>query len=593
MKKSGFKYKLAINITLIITTIVFLSFLLYRYHTSKNLKINETNNSRIILENISAQIDLLYNEMDTAISSLIYNSQLKNSLYTINNPDISQNSLEFIEQKKIIESNLGTVLFFPNISNVFLYNSKKNYFYYSGYYLNDFNYIKKSLSNNNYLNNLSYHSSRIMLGSHMSPWSPNFKPVISVYGNFSDNLLLKDTIIEAQIPYSVVDNICTQESFKNNKEIIIFDNDFNVVYPLKNYFKIIDDSELNNIKENLNKDIYEDYNKTYNYLMKKSDYTNLNIMLISNSSYINKQNFDSLVLTFIITLIILCTILGICFFMFKKLLEPLNELIDYIHSINSGSKMKLSIKDNGIDEFKIINDSFNNMLEKLKDSMSLAYESQIKEMEASFIALQAQINPHFLYNTLNSISAASDIYGSEVTQKMCQELSLMMRYITSKHQETKLIDEINHTRNYLELMKISHVDAFDYDINIDIETYDFIIPKLTIQPIVENCFKHAFSTCTPPWNISINCKLINGCYKITIIDNGIGFTKEALRDLDDFIKKYEGNKYLDSYKNLSIGGLGIKNIYSRLAIFYEGDFSFKVSYDNGCKITIERMINID
>ncbi|RDY29140.1 HAMP domain-containing protein [Romboutsia weinsteinii] len=590
MKRSKFKYKLAINITLIISTIIFLSFLLYGYHTSKNLKTNEVNNSRIILENISTQIDLLYNEMDTAISSLVYNPQLKNSLYTINNSDISQSSLEFIQQKKIIESNLGTVLFFPNISNIFLYNSKKDYFYYSGYYLNNYNHIKKTLSNNTYINNLNDYSSRVMLGPHISPWSPTPTPVISVYGNFTDNLLLKDSIIEAQIPYNVVDNICTQNSFENNKEIIIFDNNFNVVYPLKKNFKFIDDKKLNNIKKNLNKNIYEDYSKTYNYLMKKSDSTNLNIMLVSNNSYINKQNFDSLVLTFIITLIILCATLGICFFIFKKLLDPLHELIDYI---NSGSKTKLSIKDNGIDEFKIINNSFNNMLDELKDSMSLAYESQIKEMEASFTALQAQVNPHFLYNTLNSISAASDIYGSEVTQKMCQELSLMMRYITSKHQDTKLINEINHTRNYLELMKISHVDAFDYEINIDIEAYDLIIPKLTIQPLVENCFKHAFSTCTPPWHISINCELIDGCYKVTIVDNGVGFTEKALGDLNDFIKKYEVSKYLNSYKDLSIGGLGIKNIYSRLAIFYEGNFSFKVSYDNGCKITIERMINID
>lgn len=593
MKRSGFKYKLAINITLIISIIIFLSFLLYSYNSLKYLKTSEINNSKIIIESISSQIDQLYNEMDTAVSSLIYNTQLKNALYTINNDDLSKDSIEFIQQKKIIESNLGNVLFFPNISNIFLYNPNQDYFFYSGYYLNDYKHIKKSLSTNTYINDLDNRYSKVILGPHISPWSSEPTPVISVYRNIDSNTSLKNNIIEAQIPYNVLDSICTQESFDGSKEIIIFDNNLNIIYPFNNDFKLINPNELSDIKENISTNIYDSYNGNYHYMMKKSGYSDLNIMLISSADYINKQNFESIILALAITLIVLFVTLKICFFILKKLLTPLNQLIDYINSISSDNQIELSIKDNGIDEFKIINESFNNMVKKLKESMGLAYELQLKEMEANFIALQSQVNPHFLYNTLNSISAASDIYGSEVTQKMCQELSLMMRYTTSKSQEVKLIDEINHTRNYLELMKISHVDSFDYDINIDIETYDFILPKLTIQPLIENCFKHGFSTCTPPWYISINCKLIDGCYEITITDNGVGFNNNALKDLDNFIEKYKDSNYINSYKDLSIGGLGIKNIYSRLSLFYKRNFSFKISYDNGCKITIERMITID
>lgn len=637
MKSFNFKHKLAITITAIITTLIISCFILYGFITSNQAKQTETNNNQIVLERILTQIDQLYNQMDTVISSLSYNPILKSSLFAINNEDNHLSALDSLKLKKTFENNLGSVLFFQQISNVYLYNKDLNYFYYSGYYLNDYNHIKNSLKNNTYLETINDSYDSVMLPPHISPWISSENYVVSMYKRFSDNILLKDTIVEVEIPYKILEDICSQSTFEDNKEIVILDDNYNVIYPINNKFNVIDEKILESIKENLEKKETNHFSYNYSYLIKESTYTNFNVMLVSNNKYLNRHSTISFILSAIIALLILGVTLGICFFIFSKLLTPLNQLISHINSIDINNNKKLDIHVNGVDEFKVINDSFNDMVEKLKESMALTYEAQIKEVEASFVALQAQVNPHFLYNTLNAISAASDIYGSEVTQKMCQELSLMLRYTTSNNQETTLIDEINHTKNYLELMKISHVDDFDYDIDIPIELYNIVLPKLIIQPLIENCFKHAFAGCTPPWHISIKCELdcksefsycpkssesydsifdsnshknhanivdasynstyYTSCntsfYRIIIHDNGVGFNPQALEELKDFINKYKSSNYLDSYKELSIGGLGLKNIYSRLAIFYKDNFKFYVSYENGCKIIIERVINID
>ena len=184
MKRLNFKYRLILSVTIVMTTIIIIASLLYRYTIIRNIKESEYINSKIILERITKQIDELYNQMDTATSSLIYNPQLKNTLNTLSNLDSSLSELELINKKNVIQNNLGTVLFFPNISNVFLYNKEKDYFYYSGYYLKDINYAKSSLYKNNYLNNKIPSNSKVILPPHISPWSHDSNIVLSLYKTF-------------------------------------------------------------------------------------------------------------------------------------------------------------------------------------------------------------------------------------------------------------------------------------------------------------------------------------------------------------------------------------------------------------------------
>lgn len=590
MHKQNFRYKLFINITVVVSIIIILASMFYYFSTITNLNKSEHQGSKMVLESVSSQIDQLYNELDTALNSLIHNPQLKTTLQTLNSTDNKIPEIEQIHMKQIIENNLRSILFFPNISNVLLFNAKKDYFYYSGNYLKDNDYIKKELKKNDYLYSFKNNNSSIMLPPHKNQWNPSSSSIISIYKNFSGNTITKNTIIEVQASYKSLENICNQETFKNNKEIIIFDNNFNVIYPFNKDISVIKKNLIEDLEYNLKNGNANYSTSEYSYASTYSDYTKFNIVLLSNNAYIKNQKFQFIISTIIFVSVILFTTLSIIFFITKKLSSPLQELIDYINKISLDKDTKLCIKNNNFDEFQVINESFNQMVIKLKSSMALAYESKISEVNANFTALQAQINPHFIYNTLNAISAASEIYGSEVTTKMCQELSFMMRYVTSNNYNVKLIDEINHVTNYLELMKISNGDNFNYKINIPIESYDLIIPKLTIQPLVENCFKHAFKDSLPPWHIELNCNVTKDGFLISIKDNGSGFKKSSLDDFNKFIKEYNLNEFNNIYKDLKIGGLGLKNIHSRLSIFYKNNVELKIfNKDIGSEIIIKGM----
>lgn len=594
MRNIKFRYKLFISMTILLSGIIFIASIFYYFYSIKNLTNTELQGSKTVLEGISNQINHLYSGMDTALNSLIYNPQLKNTLQILNSDDNNSSEIDSINRKRTIENNLESVLFFPNISNVLLYNSKKDYFYYSGYYLKDHEYIHKMLKKNDYLDKLKKENSTLMLPPHTNYWDPTISPVISVYKNFTGNTITRDTILEIQVPYRVLQEICNQESFKRNKEVLIFDNDFNLIYPYNNPLSIINQKILKELKYKLKNGEKSYMSNSYSYTSIHSNYTNFNLVLVSNNFYLLKEISKFTISTIVFALAILITTLSIVFFITNKLSKPLNTLVNHINEITLDKDTKLCIKDDNFDEFEVINDSFNTMLEKLKASIALAYEAKIEQANANFLALQAQINPHFLYNTLNAISAASEIYGSEVTTKMCQELSLMMRYVTSNKQEVKLIDEINHVINYLELMKVSNGESFNYKINIPLEAYDLIIPKLTIQPIVENCFKHGFKECMPPWYIEIDCTTTLKSFKISIKDNGSGFKESSINEFKEFSNKFTSYDYTNVYKDLKIGGLGLKNIYSRLAIFYNNKISFIIkNKDKGCEIIIERMNLID
>ena len=158
------------------------------------------------------------------------------------------------------------------------------------------------------------------------------------------------------------------------------------------------------------------------------------------------------------------------------------------------------------------------MLLKLNQSIGF-------EMKAYMAALQSQMNPHFLYNMLSAIAESADEDGSPRTVRMCEKLSSMLRYMADyTSEQVSLQEDIANMRDYLDLMKVRYEEHFSYVI----ETCDALrgqhVPRMTLQPLVENCFQHGFKNKRPPWRIHVRFACENGLWSIEVRDNGCGIS---------------------------------------------------------------------
>lgn len=216
---------------------------------------------------------------------------------------------------------------------------------------------------------------------------------------------------------------------------------------------------------------------------------------------------------------------------------------------------------------------FELMSEKLNVSMKELIDTREQEVRSRTLALQTQTNPHFYYNTLSSIMIlAEDGKNSDIVQ-LCKNLSSIMRYITDNSSTlVSISQEIAYVKEYLYCMQVRYQDSLSYTIDIVPSLLDYKIPKLLIQPIVENALKYG-TNCLPPWHLSIQGRETETGWKITIKDSGNGFSQAALEKINFQKKLVDEN---NGIPELHIDGLGIVNVYARWKIFAKDDIIFDI-----------------
>lgn len=274
---------------------------------------------------------------------------------------------------------------------------------------------------------------------------------------------------------------------------------------------------------------------------------------------------------------ILLTLL-ICFFISQKLTEPLQKLTNAtgkitINRVLSESKVNLTSADSNIKELSMLCESIRTMYEKLRSTSQEVLLSRSEETRAKLQATQSLINPHFLYNSLTNISIMAEEGMQEDITKICGALCDYFRYISSGQEMiVPLEEEIFYTERYLECMKFRFGDELEYSTLLAEESRKFYIPKLIIQPIVENAFKYAFHI-SPPWLLKITSEVHNDCWLLKIEDNG-GTLKNDKKE--ELMKIYQNLNMSEELKSLQIGGMGLKNVYLRLKLLYGEKAIFQI-----------------
>lgn len=268
------------------------------------------------------------------------------------------------------------------------------------------------------------------------------------------------------------------------------------------------------------------------------------------------------------------------FFSTRNLLLPIRKLRSQIWRINY-SNMKLKVEDRPKNnDLLLLNEAFQDLMERLQESIDREKKALHEEVTARNSALQAQIAPHFLHNVLYLISIAAQEGKTQVVSDMCKHLSDSLRYIVSSpYAHVTMADELEHTRHYLSLVQQKYEEDLEWNIDADELASEVRLPRLVIQPFVENCIEHAFFNITPPWRIQITVKQYNGLWALEIKDNGEGFPPNKIEEILSNIQKSGTGMNQSPDRHTALGSMGIVNSVNRLKLMYSNRLIFNM-YNN-------------
>lgn len=211
-------------------------------------------------------------------------------------------------------------------------------------------------------------------------------------------------------------------------------------------------------------------------------------------------------------------------------------------------------------------------------------------LQAQLSALQAQINPHFIYNTLNIISAKSMESGNFDVIEICDQFASMLRYAMDTRSRTATMqDEIENVRNYLTLAKARYEQNLEYTIDVPDDLQDIKVPKLTLQPIVENALTHGYDGINVLRVLTITGKISGENLLLEVHDNGTGFSEEILQNLRQRIDDINAGKVSTEESN---GHIGLLNTCLRLYYYSKGSIQMSIRNDNGAVITFSLPVSL-
>lgn len=304
-----------------------------------------------------------------------------------------------------------------------------------------------------------------------------------------------------------------------------------------------------------------------NIIPKNIMWSELNELIMKMSSIL----LISLILT------IICTIL-----IFNLFNLRIKALIKFMRGVETG-KLNIEFPVKGNDEIDQLGIAFNEMCHKLNIYIKRVYYAEVRRKGAELVALQSQINPHFLYNTLECIRMRAEHDKNMEISNMLSLLGNLFRWnVKTKEKIVTIEDEIDYISTYLELQRLRFSDRIDVIIDISEEILDMGIPKLLLQPIVENSIMHGFNDKENNCLVKIEGKNIGNNIEISVYDNGVGIKEKIVENI---IQEMD-----DPVDDEKINNLGIKNVCQRIKLIFGNDYDLKIQSKPNFGTTIKIII---
>ena len=294
-----------------------------------------------------------------------------------------------------------------------------------------------------------------------------------------------------------------------------------------------------------------------------------NFYNVYDKTYMLNSMWEGFGFTFCIACLFTAFAVIVIVFTLNQIDRSLQSLMQGIRKVQDG-ELNVKIDEDNEDEFGEIARSFNIMTAKLQQLFQEVTEASGKKREAEIRALEAQINPHFLYNTLDSINWMAIDKGEYEISKMLRDLGIILRYSVNKSNQTAEIREVaDWLEKYIGLQQLRFNNVFSFKLYVEEEVKRIKIYKLLLQPFIENAIVHGFKGIVSRGILRISMVLSENKHMLHVIieDNGNGMTPEQ-------VKKYNDR---ESVLNSEEQGIGLENSFTRMYMYYGEDADWNVS----------------
>lgn len=420
----------------------------------------------------------------------------------------------------------------------------------------------------------------------------NFSKIKGVYdGNDEDVIALSkfvkmhangeevDGVLRIDINFNRIEELINITKLGNYGAIIFINENDEVIYSSADDVNLYETNEFKNrvlgefmttINDN---SMFANINIISNTRWRMVTYLNRNILTEVKSNYIT---YFLIVLLFAAILAI-----GLAFRFTRKITQPIEKLKNTLLEIEPVD-LHLSISDDDYEEIRVLNETINNMAERIKNLMDFVIKEQEEKTELELEILQHQINPHFLYNTLETIIVLSE---NDMKQEVTNTIIALSRYFRinlsggDKYIPVKL--ELEQIENYLKIQKARYQTRFDYEIIRNPSYYGYEVLKLILQPLVENAIYHGTSAYEES-HIKITHEIDDDFYYLRVSNSGYGLTDEQIEII------YQKMKSKSPSKNV-----GLRNVYERIKLHYGNRAELMIEVDEDSYTIVSIKLPID
>lgn len=406
------------------------------------------------------------------------------------------------------------------------------------------------------------------------PWVVTLSSAIT---NETENI----GVLMVDLNYKVINDLCRSVDLEDKGYIFLVDETGSLVYhPKQNLiYSGLKTEQTNEILACKDSYFITDIDhEEYLYTIAKSDMTGWRVVGVVKTKELLTYNVIARNTYFITTALLLVIAISLSIQLSKRITKPIIVLEKAMKKSELGDFEDATIEIKEKNEIGRLGRSFNMMNQKIEQLIKEKILDEKLKRKSELRVLQAQINPHFLYNTLDSIIWMAEGGENEAVVKMTSELARLLRQSISNELEVVSIQqEINYVKSYLSIQKMRYRDQLNYTIEVEDSVQQYSIIKLVIQPLIENAIYHGIKYKEEQGNITIKGYEVDEKIVIEVSDDGIGMDEETLANI--FIKKET---------NLKRNGVGVYNVYSRLKLHYgqRSEMSYESAPNKGTKVKI-------